>query len=61
MYESVYIYYDSVLMYVKVKTLPRFNAALRSGRSSENRIFRTSEVSAHTVNCICIHYTTQHS
>jgi len=22
MYESVYIYYDSVLIYVKVKTLP---------------------------------------
>jgi len=25
-YESVYIYYDSVPMYVKVKTLPRLNA-----------------------------------
>ena len=27
MYESVYIYYDSVSIYVKVKTLPRLNAA----------------------------------
>jgi hypothetical protein len=27
MYESVYNYYDSVLMYVKVKTLPLLNAA----------------------------------
>jgi len=28
MYESVYNYYDSVLMYVTVKTLPRLNAAV---------------------------------